>query len=131
MQPENKEFIIQNWLIKADEALNEAQKAILSESFSSAQNRIYYAIFYSVMVLGYSKNFITSKHSQLLGWFNKTFLKEGVFDKKLGKIYKIAYENRMKSDYTFTYKPTKEKTLLAYDNAVDFVNQIKSYILEK
>lgn len=130
MQPENKEIIIYNWLMKADEALEEAQKAVSSESFSSAQNRIYYAIFYSVMALGYSKDFITSKHSQLLGWFNKTFIKEDIFDKSLAKTYKIAYEDRMKSDYTFTYKPTKERTLQAYNNANKFVSEIKVYILK-
>lgn len=99
MQPKY-EIIIKNWLLKADEALNDAQKAIDNNSLNNAQNRIYYGIFYSVMALGYYKEFITFKHAQLLGWFNKNFIKERIFDKRLGEIYRKSYDNRMKSDYT-------------------------------
>ncbi len=131
MQHDDKNVIIQNWLIKADEALNEVQKAIDTESLSSAQNRIYYSIFYSVMALGYSRDFVTSKHSQLLGWFNQTFVKEKIFDKKFGEIYKTAYENRMRSDYTYTYKPEKEKIINAFSNAKSFVEATRNFILKE
>ena len=128
MQHEDKSIIIQNWFIKVEEALKDADVAIKNDGLSNAQNRIYYAIFYSVMALGYSKNFVTSKHSQLLGWFNRIFIKEGVFDKSLGDTYKIAYESRMKSDYTFTYKPDKEKIVSAFKDAKIFVKTIEDFI---
>lgn len=44
---------------------------------STALNRLYYAIFYAVAALAQKFNFITSKHSQLLGWFNREFIKTG------------------------------------------------------
>jgi len=129
MQSEN-EIIIKNWLFKADEALKDAQKALDSDSLTNAQNRIYYGIFYSVMALGYFEGFITSKHAQLLGWFNKTFIKEKIFDKRLGEIYRKAYDNRMKSDYTITFTPDSEVVLKMLGDARLFVEQIKKYIYQ-
>ena len=98
---QHKQFFIASFLGKSKLALNEAKKNIASESFMSAQNRIYYAIFYAVVALGYTENFTTSKHSKLMGWFNKVFIHENkVFDKQLFKIYENAFANRMDSDYS-------------------------------
>lgn len=129
MQDHEKK-IVKNWLLKAYESLKAAKINIDNELYSTAQNRIYYSIFYSIMALGYSKKFITSKHSQLLGWFNKEFIKEGIFDKELGQIYQRAYDKRTKSDYTFTYEiDTKEiKNDLA--NAKKFVKIIDKKLNE-
>jgi len=40
--------------------------------FRSAVNRIYYGMFYPLMALGLANHFETSKHGQLIGWFNKS-----------------------------------------------------------
>ena len=126
---QHKEILVSNAFLKAQEALDDAKYAIDGERYNTAQNRIYYAIFYSVMGLGYSNDFITSKHSRLLGWFNKKFIyQEKIFDDELYATYKTAYENRMSSDYEFTYKPDKDKTLKSFEDAKKFVNLIKKYI---
>jgi len=128
LQSNDYYIIIQNWFIKSEEALKDAEIAINNERFSTAQNRIYYAIFYSVMALAYSKNFTTAKHSQLLGWFNRNYIKEGVFAKSLGDAYINAYNSRMKSDYTYTYKPDKDKINSLFKDAQIFVKAVQDYI---
>lgn len=130
MQPDDKNTLVKNWLIKAEEALSDADIAIKNEILSAAQNRIYYAIFYSVMALGYYRDFVTSSHEKLSGWFNKNFMKDGIFDRKLGKTYKIAYENKTKSDYAYTYKPDKDKINNLFNDAKIFIKTIQDYIKE-
>lgn len=123
-----KDILIQNLFEKYKQAIEDAKFALDENRFETAQNRIYYAIFYIVSALAYLKAFSTSKHSQLLGWFNKTFIKEGIFDKELAITYKDAFEYRMKSDYEFTYKPTGEKVKALYDEAEKFIKIIQDYI---
>ncbi len=126
---QHKESLINNSFLKAKEALDDAKYAIDGNRLSTAQNRIYYAIFYSVMALGYLHGFITSKHSQLLGWYNKKFVfEEKIFDDESYAIYKTAYENRMKSDYEFTYKPDKYIVNKSFADAEKFMKIIENYI---
>jgi uncharacterized protein (UPF0332 family) len=128
---QHKDILIENSFQKAEEALKTAKINIENDLLDGAQNRIYYAIFYAAMALGYYNEFITSKHSQLLGWFNKKFIKdENIFEPELFQIYQNAYKNRMVSDYEFTSKPTKEKILKSLNKAVYFVEIIKNHIKE-
>lgn len=128
---QHKKILIKNSFLKSYEALDDAKYAIDGNRLSTAQNRVYYAIFYSVIALGYINNFITSKHSQLLGWFNKKFVfEEKIFDAEIYKIYKAAYESRMKSDYEFTDKPEKKVINNSFEDAKIFVETIEKYINE-
>ncbi len=71
---EEKKLFITSFLKKSKEALEDARINLENVRLANALNRIYYAIFYSVVALGYRDNFITSKHKQLMGWFNKKFI---------------------------------------------------------
>jgi len=108
-----------------------SSKNIDSSALMSAQNRIYYAIFYSVMTLAYCNNFTTSKHATLMGWFNKTFVHENkIFDKNMFKIYQNAFANRMDSDYSCSYETTLEDIKENYKDAKFFINNIKNYLIK-
>ena len=129
---QHKEILVSNSINKAKEALYDAELAINNDRYTNASNRIYYAVFYSVLALGYLENFTTSKHSQLMGWFNKKFIYEDkIFDKELFITYQTAFESRRKSDYEITYKPTKEKVIKAFEDANVFVNAIEGYLKDK
>jgi uncharacterized protein (UPF0332 family) len=125
----HREELIKLTLEKAEQALKSAQDNINNKNFETAQNRIYYAIFYSVLALGYKNDFITSKHKQLMGWFNKKFIYEAkIFDEKMLEIYKIAFSNRLKSDYEIIFFTNKEDIEYSLNEAVYFVNEIRKTI---
>jgi len=91
MLQDEKRIFIEKYLGKAESALDDAEFNMKHNRYSTTSNRIYYSIFYSVIALGYTENFITSKHKQLMGWFNKKFIfEEKIFDEELTKIYKEA-----------------------------------------
>jgi len=122
-------FFIKYSLEKARDAIKETQFTLDNGFLNMAESRLYYAMFYAVMALGYSEDFVTSKHAQLLGWFNKEFIhKRGIFKSELFKLYQNAYENRRKSDYEISYKPVKEKIEDNLKRAVAFIDEIESYI---
>ena len=127
-----KKIFIDNYLDKSKEALIDAEVTINNDRLNNAQNRIYYAIFYAVMALGYLENFITSKHYPLMGWFNKKFIhEEKIFEKNMFKIYNNAFENRQKSDYSITSEPEKEDVINSFNDSKKFIEKVKSYIKEK
>lgn len=126
---ENKTILIQRAFEKSDEALRSAEILIDNDSIFSACNRIYYSIFHIVMALGYKYGFTTSKHSQLLGWFNKKFIyDENIFDKEFRKTYKDAYDLRQESDYSYTEAIEKENMKLLLDKAKEFIKTVKTHI---
>lgn len=127
----NKEKIIfiKNYLTKVEETLIDAQVSIDNNRLNAAQNRIYYAIFYSVVALGYTYGFISVKHKQLMGWFNKTFIHEKkTFDSSLLEIYNEAYKSRVQADYTLLSSATKTEILESLNKAKFFVKEISNHI---
>ena len=124
-----KEEMIQQAFERADQAIKSAGMNIENNWLTDAENRIYYAIFYSVVALAYFDGFETSKHSELMGWFNKKYIyQEKVFEEKLFKIYKSIYKNRMMFDYDFKQTPLKEIINQDFADAKYFIQTIKSYI---
>jgi hypothetical protein len=66
-----------------------------SHSFTGALNRIYYGIFYILSALANKHHFSTSKHTQLIAWFNKNFVRTGKIDREIGKFVHLAFDRRM------------------------------------
>lgn len=130
MASEQKEKV-QFWLNRAKETLEDTQIAFTLGRHHMAMNRAYYAFFYAVMALGLSEGFITSKHSELRGWFNKTFIKTGVFPLNVGKVYSKLYEGRMESDYATLYSPTKEELSEEIPHLEACILTIENYINKK
>lgn len=64
-----------------------------------AVNRIYYGIYYALSALALHEGFSTTKHRQLIGWFNREFVKAELTDSRFGRIVRRAFENRTESDY--------------------------------
>ena len=86
LEEKDREELIKYRIERAKDSINDVQFLIENNKLTLAVNRIYYGIFYILSALSLKHKFITSKHSQLLGWFNKTFVKEGIIDKKYGRL---------------------------------------------
>ncbi len=125
---DNMDTLIKYRINRAEETLDDAKLAIENNRLHLAANRIYYSVFYVVSALALKKGFTTSKHSQLLGWFNKEIVKAGLVDKKLGKFYLDAFEMRQEGDYddlvSFDLTYIKDK----FEIAQEFVKRIKKLI---
>jgi uncharacterized protein (UPF0332 family) len=124
-----KDILIQRNLEKSDEAFRFAQIAVNENALTTALNRIYYTIFYTVSALAYKNDFSTSKHAKLMGWFHKKFVHEDkVFDRETYKIYEDAFSYRQDSDYDALYKPDLEKVKELLANAKVFIEVVRKVI---
>jgi uncharacterized protein (UPF0332 family) len=96
---EEKNHLIDYRLNQAKESLEIAELLIKLPNYPTALNRIYYSVFYCLLAVGLKYDYKTSKHSQLIGWFNKNFIATGKMESKYGKIIRKAYEYRLMADY--------------------------------
>ena len=115
-------------LEEAKETIADVQLLIDNDRLRAAVNRIYYGMFYSLLALGLAYQFETSKHQQLLGWFNKNFIHEGLIDPKFGKIINKASNRRTQGDYESYVEFNKEVILEMFVEMNEFIAEIERFL---
>lgn len=120
--------LIQLRLAEAKDTQADVELLISYDRLRAAINRIYYSMFYSLLALGLKYKFETSKHSQLIGWFNQKFVYEGLFDAKYGKIINKAFNRRTKGDYDLFAEFDLETVTEMYMEMKDFNHAIAQFI---
>jgi len=128
IQPEERKHLILLRLQQADECISDAEHSIQHLRHRMAANRIYYGMFYAMLALGLLRQFETSKHQQIIGWFNKNFLHTGIFPKHFGRMVKDAFEIRVDSDYKPTRAPTAPDLEAHLADMKLFISTIKAWV---
>jgi len=113
---------------QAKETVSEAELLIAHGKYRAAVNRIYYGMFYALSALGHACDFSTSRHGQLIGWFNKNFIKERVFDRKYGKMLREAFEIRNRGDYDAFVEFSRADVLRHFEEMKEFIDILEQYI---
>jgi uncharacterized protein (UPF0332 family) len=67
LEDDDKNSLIQYRIEEAEETIEDVRLLIENGRLRAAVNRIYYGMFYSLLALGLSRGFETSKHPQLIG----------------------------------------------------------------
>lgn len=130
MTDKEKQIQLSRYRLKqAAESIDEAV-CLLSgkESPRSIINRAYYAMFYSVLALIVFEPYSSSKHSGVLSYFNKKFIKEGIFSEELGRSINKAFELRQEGDYREYVELTYEQVKPFMEEARVFVQKVKDYL---
>jgi uncharacterized protein (UPF0332 family) len=128
---EKKRLLALHRLQQSAESLQEAR--YLHEggkSLRSVVNRIYYSMFYSVLALLVYEPYASSKHSGVLAYFNKQFVKGGLFSESLGRSLNKAFELRQRGDYREYFVLTREQVEPLLDEAADFVAAVRTHLTE-
>lgn len=128
LSEDNKQELIKYRPNQADDSIEVVELLIANQKLSAAVNRIYYGIFYALLALAIKHEFTTSKHHQLIGLFNREFIKTGKIDNKYGEILKNAYENRTSGDYDSFVEFEKNEIKLLLEEMKNFINHIRSYV---
>lgn len=123
--------LIQYRLEQADQAKAEANNLLLNGFLRGTVNRIYYAMFYGVMALALKHRFETSKHQQLLGWFNRNFIHTEIIEVRFGKLYREAFANRMDGDYEPFVEFEQESVNQMFAEMQLFLERIKEEIVKQ
>ena len=115
-------------LARAREMLSASENNLDIEEYKTALNRSYYAIFHAMRSANALKGFDSSKHSGVIAFFTKEFLKTEILDRRLAAIIKDSSFCREKSDYDDFYIAGRAEAEEQLKNAKNFVQQIEEYV---
>lgn len=122
-----KDLIIHN-TNKAISTQKEVEFLIKNKYYALALNRIYYGMFYIISAIAIKDGFSTSNHSQIIGWFNKNYVKENKVDRTIGRMIYRAFEQRMKSDYNILHKFTNEDAIIGSNDLKEVIKSVSELI---
>ncbi len=127
---EKKRELAKYRMKQAEESLDEAGFLLSgNKSSRSVINRVYYAMFYAVLALLIYEPYSSSKHSGVLSYFNRRFIKEGIFEKELGRFLNEAFELRQQEDYREYTTLNVEQITPYIEKAERFIRAVKDYLI--
>lgn len=115
----------------ARENLEAAQTLLNDRKFKASVNRSYYSIFHALRSVTALDEFDSSKHSGVIAYFNRMYVKEGIFDKNVSKMIDTAFRLREKADYEDFIIISKEQAQVQLEKAEKILNIVKSYLEER
>lgn len=121
-------LLVEYRLTEAEETLREAEILLNQSAFRGSINRSYYAMFYAVLGLLATRSLGTSKHSGVIGLFDREFVKTGLLSKELSRSLHRAFDERQASDYGEMLEPDQELAALLLMQAQVFVRGIKTQL---
>ena len=114
---------------RAEEMIQASEDNLKLGQFRTSLNRSYYAVFHAMRAANCLEQYDSSKHSGVIAFFTKTFLKTEIIDRGMSKIIKESSYLREKSDYDDFYIAKKSDVERQLSDARIFVDCVKKYIM--
>ena len=127
MSPKISKDLVQ----QAKRELKDAKLLYNDNSYLSANNRAYYAIFHSIRAVLALEPIDFKKHKDVVAYFNKNYVNPEIFPRTLGKRIMQAKRIREDSDYDDEYVANKEATENQIETAEELINLVEKYIENK
>jgi uncharacterized protein (UPF0332 family) len=116
-------------LQQAEESLDEARFLYEGQkSPRSVINRAYYAMYYSVLALFIFESYSSSKHSGVLSYFNRRFIKGNLIPQDVGRAINRAFDLRQRGDYREYVTLSRKQTEPFLIEARRFIDTVQNYL---
>lgn len=115
-------------LDQARESLQDAQYGLTNNRLKLTVNRSYYAIFHAIRALLALSGVDFKRHSAVIAYFRKHYIKTGKFDKIYSDIITHAFDIRNSSDYEDFYIISRMEAESQVSGAEQFMNAITDYL---
>lgn len=113
---------------QANETFHEAEILFNQSAYRGTINRAYYAMFYSVLALLATKKLGTSKHSSVIGLFDREFVKTGFLPRDLSRALRLAFDHRQTHDYGELIEIDEEVAQETLNDSKAFISAVESYL---
>lgn len=128
MRPEQAIDISRVRLEHAKECLQDAKLLLAGESYRSAANRAYYAVFHAMRAVLALDGVDMKHHSGIISAFRRLYIKTGVFDVSLSELISELSSMREGSDYNDFFITSKAETAEQVASAEIFLNAVETYL---
>ena len=116
---------------KAKQSLTSAHILFSHTDFSGAVNRLYYCVFYCARALLSNENVDFKKHSGVISYFRKEYIKTGILEQRLSDIIGELFSDRVGCDYDTSFSVNKEDVEREIKDAEFFLEKITEYLKAK
>ena len=99
--------------------------------YKSANNRAYYSIFHSIKAVLALEPIDFKRHKDVIEYFNKNYVSNETFPKKMGRKISIASRMREDSDYEDEFVVEPDDTKAQIETAKELLDLVENYIEEK
>lgn len=127
---DNRKELSEYRLKMAKEKLKSAKLLLDSQQWKDSIGRSYYAIFTAARALLALDGQDFARHTGVISYFQKTYIKTKVFDVKYSRYISEAFQIRNNTDYADFYIVSREDAEEQYERAVEFYNEIEKYCSE-
>ena len=117
-------------LSSAREKLTSAKLRLEAGLYKDSIGRSYYAIFSAIRAILAARQVDFSKHAGVIAYFQKEFIKTGIFDKKYSKYLQQAFQIRNSCDYDDFFIVSKQDAEEQYERATEILMMIEEYMKE-
>lgn len=114
----------------AAERLEVAAGLIVSGRYRISISNSYYAIFNAARALLAEEQVDFKKHSAVISYFRRKYVKTGLFDVKFSAYIGNAFDARNDCDYEDFFIASRSQAEEQYQHAVEFVEAVKKYLEE-
>lgn len=128
--PDTRESLMKYRLETARERLLSSKILLDAGSYKDSIGRSYYAMFTAVRALLAMDGKDFSKHTGVISYFQKEYVKNGKIDKKYSKYISQAFQIRNNSDYADFFLVSLQDTKEQYERAEEFLDMIEVFIKE-
>lgn len=128
MSPKVSKELAKHRLEQAKENIEEAEALYNIKKFKGANNRAYYSIFHSIKAVLALEPVDFKRHKDVIGYFNKNYVKTEIFPRKLGSKISDASTIREDSDYDDEFVVKPEETAVQIETAKELIHLVEEYI---
>ena len=115
-------------LSSAEERLYSAKVLLECGQYKDSIGRSYYAIFTAVRAILARDRVDFSKHAGVIAYFQKEYVKTGIFEVRYSKYLQNAFQIRNNCDYNDFFLVSRDDAEIQYMHAVDMLDVVKEYL---
>lgn len=117
-------------LDSAKERLEVSAEMIETGRYKISISNSYYAIFNAARALLAEREIDFKKHSAVISYFRREYVKSGIFDVKFSDYIGDAFDSRNNCDYEDFFIASIQQAEIQYQHAVEFYEAVKNFLEE-
>ena len=117
----NRSVVSGELLVKAKDALRQAQLLLDGEGYDGAISRSFYAVLHAAEAALATQGLVAKSHDGVEMLFGKHFFKTGLVDEKFKGLFHRIHQARIKADYERGVQFTREEAAYWFARAQEFV----------
>lgn len=127
LKDEERDTLIQLYLAKSDETLEDARLNRSQARWNTTANRLYYALFHAITALFVSDGIPVHSHNGMKIRFGKEYVLTGLATDEEGKLLSQMETMRERADYDATFQATQaliDERFYAVENMIQHIKEL-------